>query len=131
MFSPTPMLEDQSSYSQADFQGAKKTTLRPLTCMQAQRAVKPHPDGEFELDGQILNSVSMATGVVRAWLTRRQVTMVAVVRNVSDGASAWTYNLEDGTGSIDARLWKNKGDENVEEAPGVASVPTFARWNSS
>ncbi len=111
----------------------KRTTLRPVTCMQASLAVKPHPDGEFELDGQVLNNVSrvptrsagrdaLQLSLVATSAFASQVSMVAVVRNVSDGASAWTYNLEDGTGSIDARLWKNKNDTETEEAPGVACV---------
>ncbi|TKA66686.1 hypothetical protein B0A55_09969 [Friedmanniomyces simplex] len=80
-----------------------KDTLRPVTLRQLIDAHHPHPDAEyFLIDG------SEAT----------QVTFVGQVRNISTQTTNVTYKLDDGTGTMEVKVWidaeafgQNEGEE--------------------
>ncbi|KAG0240837.1 replication factor A protein 2 [Actinomortierella wolfii] len=78
----------------------KKTqhTLRPVTIKQLLRVSETHADGDFKLDGQELS----------------QVKIVAAVRSVTRQTTITTFKLEDGTGTIDAKLFSNADEGEVE-----------------
>ena len=80
--------------SQNESPGAKrsygKDTLRPVTIKQLIDAHHPHPDAEhFMIDGA----------------ETTQVTFVGQIRNISKQTTNVTYKLDDGTGSIEVKVW--------------------------
>ncbi|KAF9160325.1 replication factor A protein 2 [Actinomortierella ambigua] len=84
----------QGGLSQGDASSSsapKRTqhTLRPVTIKQLLKVSETHADGDFKLDGQDLS----------------QVKLIAAVRNVNKQTTLTTYKLEDGTGTIDAKLF--------------------------
>ncbi|EME78544.1 uncharacterized protein MYCFIDRAFT_190791 [Pseudocercospora fijiensis CIRAD86] len=67
-----------------------KDTLRPVTIKQLIDAHHPHPDAEhFMIDDS----------------ETTQVTFVAQVRNISTQTTNVTYKLDDGTGTIEVKVW--------------------------
>lgn len=67
-----------------------KDTLRPVTIKQLLDAHHPHPDAEhFMIDDS----------------ETTQVTFVAQVRNISTQTTNVTYKLDDGTGTIEVKVW--------------------------
>lgn len=82
--------------------GYGKDTLRPVTIKQLLDAHHPHPDAEyFNID----NSETT------------QVTFVGQVRNISTQTTNVTYKLDDGTGSIEAKLWLDSDAVNNPDDP--------------
>jgi len=91
--------------SQNDSPGAKrsygKDTLRPVTIKQLVEAHHPNPDAEyFIIDGS----------------ETTQVTFVGQIRNISTQTTNVTYKLDDGTGTIEVKVWidaeaMNQGDD--------------------
>jgi replication factor A2 len=80
--------------SQNESPGAKrsygKDSLRPVTIKQLIDAHHPHPDAEhFMIDGA----------------ETTQVTFVGQIRNISKQTTNVTYKLDDGTGSIEVKVW--------------------------
>ena len=80
--------------SQTDSPASKrslgKDTLRPVTIKQLNEAHHPHPDAEyFMIDGA----------------ETTQVTFVGQIRNISTQTTNVTYRLDDGTGTIEGKLW--------------------------
>lgn len=80
--------------SQNESPGAKrsygKDTLRPVTIKQLIDAHHPHPDAEhFMIDGA----------------ETTQVTFVGQIRNISKQTTNVTYKLDDGTGSMEVKVW--------------------------
>lgn len=83
--------------------GYGKDTLRPVTIKQLLDAHHPHPDSEdFIIDSN----------------EARQVTFVGQVRNISTQTTNVTYKLDDGTGSIEAKLWLDSDAVNNPDDPG-------------
>ncbi|KAF9977095.1 replication factor A protein 2 [Actinomortierella ambigua] len=80
--------------------GPKKTqhSLRPVTIKQLLKVSETHADGDFKLDGQDLS----------------QIKLVAAVRNVSKQTTLTTFKLEDGTGTIDAKLFSSADEADIE-----------------
>lgn len=80
--------------SQNESPGAKRSygrdTLRPVTIKQLIDAHHPHPDAEhFMIDGA----------------ETTQVTFVGQIRNISKQTTNVTYKLDDGTGSMEVKVW--------------------------
>jgi replication factor A2 len=71
-----------------------KNTLRPVTIKQLLDAHHPHADSE---------TVTIDNSEVS------QVTLVGQVRNISAQTTNVTYKLDDGTGTIDVKVWVDVG----------------------
>jgi len=70
--------------------GYGKDTLRPVTIKQLLDAHHPHPDAEyFLIDGS----------------ETTQVTFVGQIRNISLQTTNVTYKLDDGTGTMEVKVW--------------------------
>lgn len=67
-----------------------KDTLRPVTIKQLLDAHHPHPDAEYFLIDQTETT---------------QVTFVGQIRNISTQTTNVTYKLDDGTGTIEVKVW--------------------------
>ncbi|KAG0165234.1 replication factor A protein 2 [Apophysomyces sp. BC1034] len=72
-------------------------TLRPVTLKQLRNAQIPQ-DGSFKIDGADVT----------------QVTFVAVIRQVQEMTTNFSYTMEDGTGVIEVRRWV-ESNETAEE----------------
>ncbi|KAF2202730.1 replication protein A, subunit RPA32 [Delitschia confertaspora ATCC 74209] len=87
--------------SQTSPSGGKKgyaeETLRPVTIKQIQDAQQPSED-VFKIDGQSIS----------------QLTFVGQIRNISTQTTNITYKIDDGTGSIEVKLWV---DQDALERP--------------
>jgi replication factor A2 len=97
--------------SQGESGGSRKKfgpdTLRPVTIKQLLEAHHPNADAEyFMIDGQETS----------------QITFVGQVRNISTQTTNVTYKLDDGTGIIEVKMWKDV-DTGDESAHGK-SLPT-------
>ncbi|KAJ9123541.1 hypothetical protein QFC24_003756 [Naganishia onofrii] len=94
-------------------------TLRPLTIKQVLEASQPHADADFLVDGVELGNVKV----------------IGVVRNVSTTATNVSYQVEDGTGTVDCRLWLDTSiDDNgktggVEQDVYVVVIGTVKSFN--
>lgn len=85
--------------------GRSSQSLTPVTIRQLQSATSLHDDDNFRLfDGKDLG----------------QVTVVAKVISISQGATSSDFTLEDGTGTIKARLWSEGGE---------GSTPEVTQWS--
>ncbi|KAK4703225.1 replication factor A2, partial [Phenoliferia sp. Uapishka_3] len=84
-----------SGGSQEIGEAAKINGLRPVTIRQLIDAETVHSDADFQIDGADVNNV----------------TFVAVLRNVTPGATNTTFLCEDGTGQIEVRKWSADGVE--------------------
>ncbi|KAF7196574.1 Replication factor A protein 2 [Pseudocercospora fuligena] len=77
-----------------------KDTLRPVTIKQLIDAHHPHPDAEhFMIDDS----------------ETTQVTFVAQVRNISTQTTNVTYKLDDGTGTIEVKVWVDAEAASMED----------------
>jgi replication factor A2 len=89
--------------SQGDSGSGKKSygkdTLRPVTIKQLLDAYHPNPDAEHFMidDGET-----------------SQVTFVGQVRNISQQTTNVTYKLDDGTGTIEVKVWVDMDAMNEE-----------------
>lgn len=83
-------------------EGHGKDTLRPVTIKQLLEAHHPRPDADyFNIDN------SKTT----------QVTFVGQIRNISTQTTNVTYKLDDGTGSIEVKMWIDAEAFNNSEDP--------------
>lgn len=82
-----------------------RNTLRPVTIAQIRSAQQSHADADFKIDGVDVG----------------QLTFVAVVRNISRNATNVSFNVEDGTGSIDVRQWLDSNSDDTGKASEIAS----------
>ncbi|KDN53101.1 replication protein A, subunit RPA32 [Tilletiaria anomala UBC 951] len=89
------------SGSQGDHSGGKKignNSLHPVTIHQIINAQNnQHTDQGFMIDGADID----------------QITVVATVRGVVDGQTNVTLHLDDGTGNIDAKVWKENASDDT------------------
>jgi replication factor A2 len=83
-------------------------TLRPVTIKQLIEAHHPQPDAEHFMidDGETT-----------------QVTFVGQIRNISEQATNKTYKVDDGTGIIEVKVWKDM-EQSGEEASNGKPQPT-------
>ncbi|KAJ3763737.1 hypothetical protein EV360DRAFT_32901 [Lentinula raphanica] len=70
-------------------------SVRPLTLAQVNKAHQAHTDAEWTLEGNEIG----------------QVTIVGHVVNITEQATNVLYTLEDGTGKVEARRWKEQSSE--------------------
>ncbi|EGP84368.1 unnamed protein product [Zymoseptoria tritici ST99CH_1A5] len=70
--------------------GYGKDTLRPVTIKQLLDAHHPHPDA----DHFMVDDTEMT-----------QVTFIGQIRNISTQTTNVTYKMDDGTGSIEVKVW--------------------------
>ncbi|KAJ3153784.1 replication factor A protein 2 [Geranomyces michiganensis] len=89
----------QDSPSNRGRKGNSNQSLRPVTIKQIGDARQPIPDAPFVLDGEEIS----------------QVTLVGRVTSVSQQSTFVTYNLDDGTGNLDVKLFMND-DDNDDKA---------------
>ncbi|WVQ83041.1 hypothetical protein IAT38_005179 [Cryptococcus sp. DSM 104549] len=75
--------------------GRGNQTIRPVTIKQVIAAQQLHADADFTIDGV---EVSL-------------ITMVGSVRNSSTSATNVSYEVGDGTGYIDVRVWLDSADD--------------------
>ncbi|CAO1618264.1 unnamed protein product [Parajaminaea phylloscopi] len=80
-----------------------KHTLRPVTIRQVNNAEQASTDADFRIDGVDLG----------------QLTLVAVVRNISRTATNVLYSVEDGTGTIEVRQWLDSSSDDSEKAVNI------------
>ncbi|BGP22901.1 hypothetical protein JCM10295v2_001792 [Rhodotorula toruloides] len=93
------MMGSQGGGSQSSPGGGKRSgtsALRPVTIHQLHSATQAFAEAEFYVDNAEL----------------KDITLVACIRNISHTQTQMTMLIEDGTGQIDARMWK---DPNAEE----------------
>lgn len=81
----------------------KNHTYRPVTIKQLLEADQPHPDADFKIDDVDLD----------------HVTLVAVITNMARGQMNLSLTVEDGTGSIDVRLWLETADDDSGKMEGI------------
>lgn len=86
-----------------------KDTLRPVTIKQILDAHHPHPDA----DHMVIDD-NEAT----------QVTFVGQVRNISTQTTNNTYIIDDGTGTIEVKVWIDAEAQGDEGAGGKKNVTT-------
>ncbi|BGP53939.1 hypothetical protein JCM8202_006133 [Rhodotorula sphaerocarpa] len=84
------------------------SALRPVTIAQCVNAEQAFADAEFFIDGAEV----------------KDVTVVACVRNIANNSTAVNMLIEDGTGQIDARWWKDPAAEDAQEEP---QLDTYVR----
>ncbi|WWC70927.1 uncharacterized protein I206_104879 [Kwoniella pini CBS 10737] len=97
-----------SPYGSQDSPGGKKgkggnQTIRPVTIKQILAAEQVHADADFVIDG-----VDVA-----------QVLLIGSVHNSSTSATNVSYEIGDGTGYIDVRLWLDSADDEAGKAKGI------------
>ncbi|KAJ4488149.1 replication protein A subunit RPA32 [Lentinula aciculospora] len=100
-FYPNSSPFNQSQASPGGASGETKRTelsrsVRPLTLAQVNKAHQAHTDAEWILEG---NEVG-------------QVTVIGHVVDISEQTTNVLYTLEDGTGKVEARRWR---EQNTEE----------------
>lgn len=64
-------------------------TLTPVTIKQLYEAKQSHPDDAFTLDGKELN----------------QISIIGVILSVSEQSTNLNFEVDDGTGKIEVRVW--------------------------
>ncbi|KAK4685127.1 replication factor A2, partial [Tremellales sp. Uapishka_1] len=88
--------------------GGKKrggnATIRPVTIKQALNASQTHPDADFMIDNVEIS----------------QILLIGSVRNQSVSATNVSYEIGDGTGYIDVRLWLDSADDEGGKMEGVS-----------
>ncbi|KAL2044395.1 hypothetical protein N7G274_003100 [Stereocaulon virgatum] len=100
--------------SQSGSQGAAgkgtygKDTLRPVTIKQVLDAQQPHPDADFKIDEVEIT----------------QISFVGQIRNISTQTTNITYKLDDGTGTVEVKLWVDADEMNsMDTSEGTVSKP--------
>ncbi|WVQ96494.1 hypothetical protein IAU59_003599 [Kwoniella sp. CBS 9459] len=78
-------------------------TIRPVTIKQVLNANQVHPDADFQIDGQDIS----------------QILLVGSVHNSSASATNVSYEIGDGTGYIDVRLWLDSADDEAGKAKDI------------
>ncbi|KAG0215935.1 replication factor A protein 2 [Mortierella sp. GBA30] len=73
-------------------------TLRPVTIKQLHAVAQTQADGDFKIDGHDLG----------------QITFIAVVRTINRQSTQHTYQVEDGTGTIDAKSFPSVDDDSAD-----------------
>lgn len=99
-------------------------THRPVTIRQLLEAYQAHADAEWKIDDVELEHVRLqkAHCVGCPVLTRRtylQVTFVGNITNMGKSNTNCSCTIEDGTGSIDVRLWLETADDDSGRLEGI------------
>jgi len=72
--------------------------LRPMTIKQIYSSQQPVPDGPFKLNGKDLD----------------YITLIGKIQKVQSLSTNTIYTIEDGTGSIDVRIWIDTSENDIE-----------------
>ncbi|KAF9336582.1 hypothetical protein BG006_008148 [Podila minutissima] len=102
----------QDSFSSDNVGGLKKQTnhtLRPVTIKQLLNAQQTQADGDFRIDNAALG----------------QVTLIGCIRNVNKQSTHHTFQIEDGTGTIDAKRFPSDDEDPAETS--AIDVGTYVR----
>ncbi|KAF8988374.1 hypothetical protein BGZ52_010922 [Haplosporangium bisporale] len=102
----------QDSFSSDNTGGFKKPsnhTLRPVTIKQLLSVQQTQADGDFRIDNVSLGSV----------------TLIGCVRNVNKQSTHQTFQIEDGTGTIDAKRFPSEEEDPAEIA--AVDIGTYVR----
>ncbi|GAA5929310.1 hypothetical protein JCM3775_002306 [Rhodotorula graminis] len=100
--------------SQSSPGGGKRTgssALRPITIHQLLNAEQAFAEAEFYIDGAEV----------------KDVTLVACIRNVSSTQTQLNMLVEDGTGQVDARSWKDPAAEETSNPYDDFAINTYVR----
>lgn len=86
--------------------GGTAQSLRPVTIKQLRDATQAHADAEWRIDDIEIGPVSHSLSY-ESWrvLTNYKITVVALVRTVTPQTTNCLYELDDGTGQMQARHW--------------------------
>lgn len=85
-----------------------------MTIRQIQDAYQAHPDSEFRIDDvevEHVRSMNTQECPSKPDLTTPQLTFVGNVTNMTKSATNASLSIEDGTGTIDVRLWMETADD--------------------
>ncbi|OLY80549.1 Replication factor A protein 2 [Smittium mucronatum] len=85
-------------------------TLTPATIRMLLNVDISQPDNPMEIDGVELKTVSI----------------IGVVRNINSQTTMTQYTLEDGSGSIDVKMWTNQGAE-LEDSQNMVVSGAYAK----
>ncbi|KAG0098224.1 replication factor A protein 2 [Podila epicladia] len=102
----------QDAFSSDNPGGPKKQTnhtLRPVTIKQLLNAQQTQADGDFRIDNAALG----------------QVTLIGCIRNVNRQSTHHTFQIEDGTGTIDAKRFPSDDEDPAETS--AIDVGTYVR----
>ncbi|KAG0031572.1 replication factor A protein 2 [Podila clonocystis] len=102
----------QDAFSSDNAGGSKKQTnhtLRPVTIKQLLNAQQTQGDGDFHIDNAALG----------------QVTLIGCIRNVNRQSTHHTFQIEDGTGTIDAKRFPSEDEDPAETS--AIDVGTYVR----
>ncbi len=80
-------------------------SLTPVTIKQLTSAQQSHQDAPFQIDGKDIGQVP------RKKINDIQVTIIGQIRNVNEAATNVSLLVDDGTGTIDVRIWLDANDE--------------------
>ncbi|RSH90941.1 replication factor A protein 2 [Saitozyma podzolica] len=78
-------------------------TIRPVTIKQVLGASQVHQDSDFQIDGHDIN----------------QIMLVGSVHNHTASATNVSYEIGDGTGYVDVRLWLDSADDEAGKMSGI------------
>lgn len=78
-----------------------------MTIKQILDAQQPHPDADFKVDGDAISQVCLSSDLARSQLTGPQITFVGQIRNISTLSTNITYKVDDGTGIIEVKQWRD------------------------
>ncbi|UZJ55517.1 hypothetical protein CBS101457_004837 [Exobasidium rhododendri] len=78
-------------------QGSSNTSIRAVTVRQILNAEQAHSEGDITVDG----------------LEVGHVTFVGIIRNLSRNATNISYTVEDGTGTVDVRVWSDNSSSEL------------------
>ncbi|KAK6332386.1 replication factor A protein 2 [Orbilia brochopaga] len=87
---------------------AAKNTLRPVTIKQIIDAQSPHDDNAFSIDGHEIGNI----------------TFVAQIRNIANQETSTTFKMEDGTGSIEVKKFRDNKQmsTDLDDEPASANL---------
>ncbi|KAK6531186.1 replication factor A protein 2 [Arthrobotrys megalospora] len=98
--------DSQGGTQASPSRSAAKNTLRPVTIKQIVEAQTPHDDNTFVID-------DAETG---------NVAFVAQIRSIADQETNSTYKMEDGTGTIEVKQFRDNRNSMVDDADGETSL---------
>jgi len=113
-FSSSPQHGDSSPGKGGAKPSTTVQTLTPVTVAQLSHAVQAHSEDTFRIDGKELH----------------QITFVGQVLNATPSSTNITFQITDGTGSVDVRIWLDGEDEGAQNGAQWRYVlAAWTRWS--